>query len=96
MGIEVTSYSPVNDPNSNVVGYVNFYVHEWGMHLNGCKYIRNRNGGFFVGFPSKEYKNDAGETKYAPYYCFKGENSRNFQEGARKAIEDWGKNNGYE
>lgn len=83
MSIKVKNYTSNQDNNSSVVGFVSFFIPEWGLHLNSCKYIRNKDGGFFIGFPSKE-KDD----KFFPYFCFEGNAGKRFQEAAKKAIED--------
>lgn len=84
MSLQIKSYTRNPDQNSNILGFVSFYIPEWGLYLNSCKYIRNKNGGFFIGFPSKE-KDD----KYFPYYLFDADKNKRFQESARKAIEEY-------
>lgn len=83
MSLQIKNYTRNLDSNSNVVAFVSFYIPEWRLHLNSCKYIRSKNGGFFIGFPSKE-KDD----KYYPYFCFEGDASKRFQDSARKLIEE--------
>lgn len=87
--LKVTHYKPTNDPRSNVVAMVNFYVEEWDLHLNGCRYIRKRNGGFFVSYPSKKVEKENEEPSYFPYYCFGKEKNSRFQSGAQRAISDY-------
>ena len=84
MSLQIKNYTRNLDSNSNVVGFVSFHIPEWGLHLNSCKYIRNKNGGFFIGFPSKE-KDD----KYFPYFCFDAAQAKRFQESGKKAIEEY-------
>lgn len=90
--IEVTKYTPTNNENGSIIAFVSFKIPNLGLHLNDCRLIRSRNGGFFIGFPGKKYEND-GETKYAPYYYFEGDLKDRFQKQAREAIDKWVKEN---
>lgn len=92
MGIQVQKYLPCTSDKNNIVAIVSFYIPEWGLYLNDCRYIRKKNGGFFVGFPSKKVEMN-GEDKYYNYYGFEGETGTRFQSAAQKAITDFIKNN---
>lgn len=85
--IQVKSYYPTNDPSSNVVALVNFFIPEWGLHLNGCKLIRKKNGGFFVAYPSKKVEKENSEPQYHPYFCFEKDKNDRFQSSSQKAID---------
>lgn len=87
--IKVVNYFPTNDPKSNVVAVVNFLIPEWGLHLNSCNYVRKRNGGFFIGFPSKKKEGPDGQPQYFPYFAFDKERNDRFQSSAQKAIEEY-------
>jgi len=87
--LKVTHYQPVEDPNGSVVGIVNFYIPEWGLHLNECRYIRKKNGGFFVGFPSKRKEIEGQQPTYFPYYNFDKDKLDRFQSASQKAINEW-------
>jgi hypothetical protein len=71
-----------------VVAYVNFHIPKWDLYLCGCKYIRKKNGGFFIAFPARKIEKN-GEDKYYPYYCFEGDMSDRFQSAAQKAINEY-------
>jgi len=85
--MEVTRYTSMKN-DGPVVAFLNLFIPQWGLHLNDCRLIRTKNGGFFVGFPSKKYEAE-GETKYAPYVFFEKEVSEKFQKGAREAIDKY-------
>lgn len=87
--VKVTHYQAVDDPNTQVVGIVNFYIPEWGLHLNMCKYIRKRNGGFFIGFPSTKKGADGEEPTYFPFFDFDKEKRDRFQSAGQKAINEY-------
>lgn len=87
--VKVTHYQSVADPDSQVVGIVNFYIPEWGLHLNDCRYIRKRNGGFFIGFPAKR-KGEEGQTPtYHPFFDFDKDKKDRFQSAGQKAIHEY-------
>jgi len=85
--LEITSYYPTGDERSSVVALVNFFIPEWGLHLNGCKYIRKKNGGFFVGYPSKKVEKENADAQYFPYFAFERDRNDRFQSAAQKAID---------
>jgi len=89
--MEVTRYKSM-EGDGPVVAFVSLKVPQWGLHLNDCRLIRSKNGGFFIGFPSKKYEAE-GETKYAPYVWFEKEVSEKFQKAARDAIDEYVKQN---
>jgi len=92
--LKIKNYTPTNDPQSSTVGYVSFYVTDWGLHLNGCRYIRKRNGGFFVAYPSRKIEKDGQDPEYMPYFTFDKDRNDRFQSAAQKAINEWIQNNG--
>lgn len=87
--LKVTHYKPINDHRSNVVALVNFYWEDADLHLNGCRYIRKRNGGFFVSYPSKKVEKENEQPSYFPYYCFGKVKNDRFQSGAQRAIAEY-------
>lgn len=91
--INVTHYKQINDPKSNVVALVNFYIDDWDLHLNGCRYIRKRNGGFFVAYPSDKKERENGEPSYYPWYAFGKRVHGRFQSSSQKAINEYIKRN---
>jgi len=92
--LKVTHYQPIQVEESKVIGIVKFYIPEWGLHLNDCRYIRKKNGGFFIGFPSKRHEEEGQETTYAPYFTFDKDRLDRFQSSGQKAINEWIKTNG--
>jgi len=94
--IEVKNYFQNQDKNSNIVATINFYIPEWGLYLNKCKFIRKKNGGFFIGFPSEKKEGVGEEVKYFPYFFFDKDKADRFQSAAQKAVDKWIKDNVYE
>jgi hypothetical protein len=92
MSLKVTRYSPYRSTKSNVVAFVSFHIPEWGLYLNDCKYIRKKNGGFFISFPARKIESDDGE-KYISYFSFEKEALDRFQNSAEKAIQNFIKDN---
>lgn len=92
--LEVKNYTPVTKEDSNVVGLVSFYCSTLDLHLNLCKYIRKRNGGFYVSYPTKVIEKGAQEPDYIPYFCWGKKMSSKFQSEAQKAIHKWIQENG--
>ena len=86
--IKYTSYE-----KDNLAAFVSFYIPEWGLYLNDCRLIRKKNGGFFIGFPSKKIE---GEEKYSPYFMFDKEKNERFRKAAIEAIDKWVKENNTE
>jgi len=87
--LNVTHYQSVDDPNTSVVGIVNFYIPEWGLHLNECRYIRKKSGGFFIGYPSKRKGEEGEQPTYHPYYAFDKDKNDRFQSAGQKAINEY-------
>jgi DNA-binding cell septation regulator SpoVG len=83
--MEVTRYKSMEN-DGPVVAFFSLKIPKWGMTLNDCRLIRTKNGGFFVGFPSKKYE-DNGETKYSPYIWLEKDVSERFQTAAKEAID---------
>lgn len=70
-------------------GFADFYVEKWGAELTGCS-LYMKDGRRWVNLPSKEYKNDLGETKYAPIIRFrKKEHFEAFVNACKKAIDEF-------
>ena len=89
MSMKVTYYKQNESTNSSVVGYFGLHLEKMDMYLSKMKYIRNKNGGFFVAFPSEKYTNKDGEEKYSPYFCFAKATNERFQSSAKKALEEY-------
>lgn len=87
--LTVKKYHSVKNSKSNLVAFVNFYSTELKLHLNNCRLIRKKNGGFFVGYPCEKIEKEGEETQYFPYYCFEKERNDQFQSAAQKAIKEW-------
>jgi len=85
--MEVTRYKSMEN-DGPVVAFFSLKIPKWGMTLNDCRLIRTKNGGFFVGFPSKKYE-DNGKTKYSPYVWLEKEVSERFQKAAKEAIDEY-------
>ncbi len=89
--MEVTHYE-VSKGEGAIIAFVNFKIHEWGLNLDDCRFIKTKNGGSFIGFPSKRCESQ-GEVKYSPYFWFEKHAAGLFQSSAKKAIEDYLKKN---
>lgn len=87
--LKIKNYTPSNDVRSSVVATVDFYITDWGLHLNCCRYIRKKNGGFFVGFPSYNKDKDNPTPQYEPFYAFDKDKNDRFQSAAQRAINEW-------
>ena len=64
MSIKITKFHP--HASGKMVGFIDISVPLWGTNLNirGCKVFHGQHGDF-VSLPSREYKDDSGETKYS-------------------------------
>ena len=92
IAMEVTRYKAL-DSEGPIMAFFSLKIPHWGMTLNDCKLIRTKTGGFFVGFPSKKYEDEQGETKYSPYVWLEKEISDRFQTAAKSAIDEYVKTN---
>lgn len=71
----------------SLMGYADFYVPKMGIEIYGCS-LHRKDGRRWINLPSKEYKNELGETKYAPVVRFKEKEHLNlFSEECKKAID---------
>lgn len=85
MSIECMKYKPVN--KGVLLGYADIYVPKMGLEIYGCSFFQ-KDGRRWINFPSKEYKNDLGETKYASIVRFReASHMEAFTEACKKAIE---------
>jgi hypothetical protein len=92
MALQIAKYVHCASDKNNIIAIVSFYIPEWGLYLNDCKYVRKKNGGFFIGFPSRKVDVN-GEDKYFNYFAFEGEAGTRFQSAAQRAIEEHIKQN---
>lgn len=60
---KIVEYRKVEN-KKNLKGYLDIYVPEKKWLIKGCSIFANR-GKFWVNMPSRPYKNETGETKYA-------------------------------
>ena len=85
MTIKVTYYRQNKDERSNVVGYLGLYLEELDLYLS-CRYVRRRDGGFFVSSHSDEYQDRDGNKAYNNHFWFGKRLGGAFQERAQHAI----------
>lgn len=70
-------------------GYAEIYVPKWGIELSGFS-LHMKDGRRWINFPSKEYKNEKGETKYIAQIRFRQKGLyENFCEQVKEAIDKW-------
>lgn len=60
---KIVEYRKIED-KKNLKGYVDIYDIEKKWVIRGCSMFANR-GKYWVNMPSRSYKNEVGETKYA-------------------------------
>lgn len=89
MTIEITKY--VSYEQGNLLGFVSFFIREWGLYLNDCRIIKKKDRGFFIDYPCK--KNAESQERYSPYFHFDQMTNERFQKAAIKAVEEWVKKN---
>jgi len=87
MSIECLKYKSYS--NGALMGFADFYVEKMGLEIYGCS-IFQKNGKRWISFPSKEYKNEQNETKWAPSLRFRQrEHMDAFSASALKALDEW-------
>ena len=60
-----------------------------GLEIHGFS-LYMKDGKRWLNFPSKEYKDEMGNTKFSPIFWFKEKHHMEaFQEAAKKAIDAW-------
>jgi len=92
MKIEVKQYKKFDKEQSNLVAFMTLYLTEMDLYISDCKLIRMRNGGFFIGLPSRQFKDEAtGEVKYSPYVLFGKNKNEEFQKSAIEAVTHYAK-----
>ena len=91
--MKVTEFTRLENPHTPVIAVVSFYVPEWEMYLNDCRYIRKKTGGYFIGYPSKRVMRENADTQYYPYYNFSKERNDWFQSESQKAVQEYLKEN---
>lgn len=85
MSIECLKFQSVN--KGNFVGFCDFFIPKTGIEIYGCQLFQ-KDGRRWINMPSREYTNDQGEKKYAPYLRFRDPAHKEmFNELALKAVE---------
>lgn len=87
--LEVKSLFEIKDQKSSTVAMVNFYLPKLDLHLDKCRYIRKKDGNFFVSYPSEKVQNANEDPKYFPYFYFGKKTNDKFQSAAQKAIQEY-------
>lgn len=86
MTLKITRYTPFRGEGP-VMGVCCFTLDSLGMYFNDVPVIRKREGGFFIGSPSRKYEDADGQTKYSPYWGFENrEMASKFQGAAITAL----------
>lgn len=85
MSIKVTYYRQNKDERSNVVGYLGLYLDDLDLYLS-CRYVRRKDGGFFVSSHSEEYQDKNGNKAYNNHFWFGKKFGGAFQEKAQHSI----------
>jgi len=71
------------------VGFADFFIDKWGVELQGCS-LYMKNGQKWLNLPAKEYQNEQGERKFAPYVRFREKDHyKRFCEAAIRAIDEY-------
>ncbi len=70
-------------------GFADFYLPRWGVEIKGCS-LYMKDGQRWLNLPSQPYKNEDGDTKYAPSIRFREKTHYDrFCEQAKAAIDDY-------
>ena len=91
--MKVMRYDRADDPNNSIVAYIDLYAETRGTYFCDCRLVRKKNGGFFIGYPSRRVGNE-GQYEYHPFFKFDAKEHDRFQSAALKAIDDWVKERG--
>lgn len=86
MTMKVTYYRQNQDQNSSVVAYLGLYLENIDLYLSKLRYIRKRDGGFFISFPSEKYTDKEGKGAYQNYCWFGKKFGDSFQKKAHDVI----------
>lgn len=85
MTIECVNFK--SHQQGTLLGFADLFVPKMGIYINGCT-LHQKNGFRFFYLPSRDYKNEEGETKYAPVVKFHNKDHyKLFCQEAIKAIE---------
>jgi|SRR5688572_17749329 len=68
MSIECLKFQSVS--KGLLVGFADFYIPKTGLEIFGCQLFQ-KDGKRWINMPSREYTNDQGEKKYAPYIRYR-------------------------
>lgn len=87
MTIKILRYKPWQQ--GPVVGFLDIEIPGWHMQIKGLNIVQ-KEGKRFFNLPSKEFKNDQGETKYASIVKFTDEEvQRRFSNAIGKAFDEY-------
>ena len=79
----------VSCPKGYLLGFADFYIPKWDLEVFGFK-LYSKEGNRWVNAPAREYINNEGEKKFAPYIRFREkEHYDTFLEQAKLAIDKW-------
>lgn len=85
MTIECLKFQSVN--KGSFLGYADLYIPKTGLEIYGCQLFQ-KDGKRWINMPAREYTNDQGEKKFAPYIRYREPAHKDlFTEFALKAIE---------
>lgn len=85
MAIECLKFQSVN--KGSFLGYADFYIPKTGLEIYGCQLFQ-KDGKRWINMPAREYANEQGEKKFAPYLRYREPAHKDmFAELALKAIE---------
>jgi hypothetical protein len=87
MSIECVNYKEYK--SGALQGFALIYVDKWDLEIKGCK-VFSKSGARWFSLPSKEFTNEAGETKFEPLIRFRNkETAKQFGIAALQAIDKW-------
>jgi hypothetical protein len=87
--IKCTNYKSYN--KGSLLGFADLLITEWagGIEIPGCKLFQ-KDGRRWLQLPSREYKDDEGNIKYAPLFHFRDKEVwQKFMEEAKRAVEEY-------
>lgn len=85
--IECINFRSLN--RGTLQGFADIFVPKWGVEIHGFT-LHMKDGKRWINFPSKEYKNEKGETKYSSTIRFKKKDHYEvFCNEVKKAIDTW-------
>ncbi len=85
--LKIVDYRKVED-KKNLKGYIDVYDTERKWMISGCSVFAN-GGKYWVNMPSRSYKNEMGETKYANIIQMQKEDQDNFSKEVLQAMKEY-------